>query len=102
MDKIKINLSSQMTSSLAELEPARISFEEAVGTENAELTTDIDDDSSDTVLFGMAQLIMVALKEKAVTKDQVTAALLTSPKLAEAFLRVGLTDDELAALSTRH
>ncbi|MCI5038145.1 MULTISPECIES: hypothetical protein [Donghicola] len=102
MDKIKINLSSQMTSTLSDLESVRFGFEEAVGTESAELTTAIDDDSSDTVLFGIAQLIMVALKEKAVTKDQVTAALLTSPKLAEAFIRIGLTDAELSALTTQH
>ncbi|NVO24618.1 hypothetical protein HJ526_15565 [Donghicola sp. C2-DW-16] len=102
MDKIKINLSSQMTTTLADLEPVRFGFEEAAGTESAELTTDIDDDSSDVVLFGIAQLIMVALKEQAVTKDQVTATLLTSPKLAEAFVRIGLSDAEIAALSARH
>lgn len=102
MDKIKINLSSQMTSTLSDLESVRFEFEEAADTESAELTTAIDDDSSDAVLFGIAQLIMVALKEKAVAKEQVTAALLTSPKLAEAFIRIGLTDAELAALTTQH
>lgn len=98
MNKTKVDLTAKMATSLADLEPVRAGFEMAADTESAELSADIDDDSSDAVLFGLSQLMMIALKERAVTRDQVTAVLMSSPKLADAFIRVGLTEDELNAL----